>query len=243
MSKRLLPRSLGSEATAALRDLILNGHFRPGAHVVESDLATHLGISNGTVRVALQALQHEGLLEHRPHRGVFVKRLNLEDAWEVYSLRGTLEAMAAKLATKRITETERQELRNIFSHMVDAEQSGDRSRKISACSEFHRHIVRLSGHRLLDEHYRLLESKIRLMAFLVEESHEDGQHIISSHGPILEAILDGDAERVESLVIEHNAAAIENLITYIKSLEAQNGGAFSNSDDTCQEIGAVAGDD
>lgn len=103
-------------------------------------------MSHGTVRVGLQQLQHEGIVEHRPHRGVFVRRLNSKDAWEVYTLRNTLEAMAARLAAGRAAEGGRQELRAILTRMREAVEAGDRSAAISSDFEFHRAAVRLSGH-------------------------------------------------------------------------------------------------
>lgn len=222
MRTQLSYRGLGFEATSALRDLILDGHFQPGAHIVESDLAERLGVSPGTVRVALQELRHEGLLEHRPNRGVFVKQLDVEDAWEVYTLRGTLEAMGARLAAKRINDEGRQDLQAVFDEMVEAVQRGDRSRAVSYGSEFHSCIVRLSGHKLLNEHYQLLESKTRLIMFLTENSHEDSRYIISRHKPMLDAILEGNPEKAEKLVIEHNVITIKNLIEYINNVDTEH---------------------
>jgi DNA-binding GntR family transcriptional regulator len=46
----------------ALRLALTSGRYRPGDHLGEVELATHLGVSRGTVREALRHLQQEGLV-------------------------------------------------------------------------------------------------------------------------------------------------------------------------------------
>ena len=60
--------TLRERALEALRSAITSGRYRPGDHLGEVDLATHLGISRGTVREALRHLQQEGLV--RQYRGM-----------------------------------------------------------------------------------------------------------------------------------------------------------------------------
>ena len=215
-TERLQCHNLGMEAADSIRRLVLKGRFPPGAHMVEADLATTLGVSQGTVRVGLQHLRHEGIVEYRPHRGVFVRRLDSRDAWEVYSLRNTLEAMAARLGAGRATDEARQELRAILKQMRKAVETGDRSAAISSDFEFHRVVVRLSGHRLLQEHYRLLELKIRLFMVLTDTLYPDLSYMIS-HEPLIEAIVAGDADRAEALAAQHNNASGERLVEYLDS--------------------------
>jgi DNA-binding GntR family transcriptional regulator len=46
--------TLRERALEALRSAITSGRYRPGDHLGEVDLATHLGVSRGTVREALR---------------------------------------------------------------------------------------------------------------------------------------------------------------------------------------------
>ncbi len=210
-------RNLGMKAADSIRRMILDGSFPSGAHMVEADLASALGVSHGTVRVGLHQLQHEGIVEHLPHRGVFVRRLNSNDAWEVYTLRNTLEAMAARLSAGRLTEVGRQELRAILTHMREAVETRDRSAAVSSDFEFHRAVVRLSGHLLLQEHYRLLELKTRLFMVLTDSFYPDSSYLIPIHESLLEAIAAGDAIRAEVLAFEHNNDSGERLVKFLES--------------------------
>ena len=215
--ERLERRNLGMEVADRIRHMILDGRFPSGAHIVEADLATTLGVSHGTVRVGLQQLQHEGIVEHRPHHGVFVRHLNSKDVRELYTLRNTLEAMAARLAAGRATDDGRQELRAILKQMRKAVEAGDRSAAISSDFEFHRVVGRLSDHRLLQEHYRLLELKTRLFMVLAEAYHPDSSYLIPLHESLAEAITAGDADRAEALAMQHSNDSGERLIKFLES--------------------------
>ena len=54
--------TLRERAREALRSAITSGQYQPGDHLGEVELATHLGVSRGTVREAMRHLQQEGLL-------------------------------------------------------------------------------------------------------------------------------------------------------------------------------------
>ena len=49
-----------------LRDLIVQGLLSPGSRIVETEIATRLGVSRTPVREALQRLQQEGYVNGSP---------------------------------------------------------------------------------------------------------------------------------------------------------------------------------
>jgi GntR family transcriptional regulator len=76
-----------------VRDLVLeritNGTWRPGAMLpAEVDLARELGISSGTVRKALDALEAEHVVSRRQGRGTFVNDSSAQElAWRYDNIR------------------------------------------------------------------------------------------------------------------------------------------------------------
>ncbi len=70
-----LQPALGDVVTTVLRDMITNGHFQPGEHLKEAELAAALKVSRGPIREALTQLEAEGHVELRRHRGAFVSTL------------------------------------------------------------------------------------------------------------------------------------------------------------------------
>jgi DNA-binding GntR family transcriptional regulator len=79
-----------------LRDAILSGELKPGQALVETTLASQLGVSRAPLREALRTLGKDGLVETVPYRGTTVKTLSRKDVEEIYSLRGLHEAFAAE---------------------------------------------------------------------------------------------------------------------------------------------------
>jgi GntR family transcriptional regulator, vanillate catabolism transcriptional regulator len=84
-----------------LRDMLLRGDFRAGDRISELPLVARLGVSRTPIRLALDRLAHEGLLETAPAGGFVVRGFTVADIWDALDLRGVLEGTAARLASER----------------------------------------------------------------------------------------------------------------------------------------------
>lgn len=87
---RTLP--IGSQVYAFLRKSIIQTHIIPGSKLSESELATKLGVSRQPIREALIRLDNDGLLEIRPQRGTFVKRISQKHVLDVRFVREAIES-------------------------------------------------------------------------------------------------------------------------------------------------------
>jgi DNA-binding GntR family transcriptional regulator len=83
---------------AALRERIMAGALAPGERLIERDLVEAYEVGRGTVRAALQRLEHEGLVTVATHRGAFVRQLDKQGLRELFELRTALELEAAHRA-------------------------------------------------------------------------------------------------------------------------------------------------
>ena len=86
-----------------LREMVLGGQFRPGERLVELNLAPLLNASRTPVRLALERLAHQGLLEPMPKTGFRVREFSLAEIRDAIEVRGVLEGTAARLAAERLT--------------------------------------------------------------------------------------------------------------------------------------------
>ena len=84
-------RTAHQYAKQAIRDAILDGTLAAGAHLVQSELASQLGVSTTPVREALRDLATEGLVHFDAHRGALVRELDIREVEEIYELRILLE--------------------------------------------------------------------------------------------------------------------------------------------------------
>src|SRR6478672_1422357 len=94
-------KSATESVVEALRTAILVGRAGPGDRLAETALVARLDVSRNTVREAFRVLEHEGLVEHRPNRGVFVRRPSPAEARDVYRTRRILECGALRDAAVR----------------------------------------------------------------------------------------------------------------------------------------------
>ena len=107
-----------------LRDLIVQGLLSPGSRIIETEIASRLGVSRTPVREAMRRLHTEGLLTFIPHRGAFVARLEERDIYKIYDLRVVLEGYAAQMAAIEASEDQLDELERLAAQMVRMVERG-----------------------------------------------------------------------------------------------------------------------
>lgn len=104
-------------AVRQLHEQLLAGRWPVGTRLpAEPELAEQLGVGRSTLREAVRALVHAGLLETRQGSGTYVRSLAADSGWEpllrraavleVYEVREALEVQAARLAALRHTDAD-----------------------------------------------------------------------------------------------------------------------------------------
>jgi DNA-binding GntR family transcriptional regulator len=202
-------RSLDWRAAEILREQILSGQLVPGQRLVETALANQLEVSRGTLRAALRALSHEGLIQQVAYTKWMLPEFSQADAWELYTLRGTLEGMAARLAAEHRKADCVASLEGAFERLVSAVDSEKHTRVAEADLALHKTIVSITGHQRLIDQYRLLEQQVRHYIISSNALIMDLNQIVSEHQPIVEAIILGHSDKAERLAREHNAPEVE----------------------------------
>ncbi len=181
------------DAYTLILEAIEAGDYRPGARLVESELAERLGVSRTPVREALQRLETQGMLL-RDGRSLIVASLDHNQLAELYTVRAELEGLAAKLAARHATDEEITVLRG----MVRDDQSligGDPRLLSRANKRFHKLIHLASHNRFLVQQLDLVHRAMALMATTSFAADGRDEAAILEHGVIVAAIAarDGDA--------------------------------------------------
>src|SRR5580700_4432411 len=109
--------------------MLLRGDFQAGERISELPLVARLGVSRTPIRLALDRLAHEGLLEASPTGGFVVRAFTIEDVWDAIETRGVLEGAAARLAAERLQHpnelAQLHELRDEMDAMIRPEGDPD----------------------------------------------------------------------------------------------------------------------
>lgn len=202
-----------------IRDAIVGGVFQPGERLTEINLANKLAVSRSTVRAGLQRLLAEGLVSLQPYSGWHVLSLNSRDAWELFTLRSCLEALASRLAAENIDENGSAALKDSFGRLRAAVQSVDDKAIADADLGLHALIVSMARHSRLSAHYELVKQQIRLYIASSNAMLQSRKQIISNHRELVEAICSGDGRKAARLAREHGAGAAEELFETLRDAQ------------------------
>lgn len=131
----------------AVRAMILDGRFAPGARLGEADLAEAVGVSRTPVREALRHLAAEGLVEITPNKGARVVEWTQAELEQVFDLRAEVEGLAARLAAQRASRTQLDDLARIAEAHLRATEARRRDLDLlyRLNSEFHGAVVAAVG--------------------------------------------------------------------------------------------------
>jgi DNA-binding GntR family transcriptional regulator len=195
------------QAYRALRHAILQGQFRPGQRLIETELAEILGVSRTPVREALSKLEVDGLVDLLPAGGVVVRDIEPE-LEEIYGLRQRVEGYAAHLAAERVTPAELAALEDVCQRALAAVDSHSLPQRAELNNSFHRLLTEAShSPRLirLTNSYREYFLDQRMLQFYDRDTavrhHEQ-------HRRIIEALRQRDGAMAERLVTEHFQSAL-----------------------------------
>ncbi|MBA2248000.1 MAG: GntR family transcriptional regulator [Chloroflexia bacterium] len=206
-----------------LRNQIFDGTLQPGARIVESRLARELGISQTPVREALRELEQMGLVVSYPNRGSSVRRIEPQDAAEMYTLRAHLETMAIQLALPRISDDDLATLDGLIEGMIDAGDNQDPELLTKLDTQFHEFILECSGHRLLLRTWQSISPLNWTMMTVVRLRDRNLRELAERHRPIVEALRARDAGQAERAVREHVLVLGEKVVRDLEKIaESRN---------------------
>lgn len=216
MNAQIDKKSLDLRAADWIRHAILSGGFALGQKLTEIALSQQIGLSRSTVRTAMQRLAGEGYLVQLPYTGWEVMSLSRNDAWELYTLRTSLEGMAARLAAEQITEQGRQALMLAMERLRNAVAGPDPREIAEADLNVHKTVVALANHLRLASLYTLVSGPTLLYILSTNRMTERPEAILPEHVALTEAIMVGDADLAERLAREHVDLHGRKLVTNLE---------------------------
>ncbi|AOW86288.1 MULTISPECIES: FadR/GntR family transcriptional regulator [Streptomyces] len=197
--------ALSEQVIAALRQQVASGEWPVGTRIpTEPELVEQLGVARNTVREAVRALAHNGLLDIRQGSGTYVvatselagvmqRRFADTDPRHIAELRSTLESAAARLAAERRTEKDLKQLDALLVRREEAFETGDTEAFVTADANFHLAVVAASHNDAMTAMYADLDEVMRdwlrgdVGSELTPDAHMD-------HTRLVDAIRAGDAE-------------------------------------------------
>jgi DNA-binding GntR family transcriptional regulator len=220
-------QNLNDSTYQEIRLMILVGSLAPGARIVESELADHIGVSRTPVRSALHRLQQDGYVlaqEGGRKAKLIVAPLTKEDALEVYQIVGALDGLAAWQAAQ-LPQKDREmlvkEMTTINEHLAElaSDPQGEFQKLFELHGEFHAFPLRaIKAPRLKALHDATKPQADRYRRIYSSGDFGQQSRSLEEHRKIMEALLQGDMRESLCRTQDHWMMAAGRLCDIIEVL-------------------------
>ena len=204
----LLRYVLRSQVRDVLIERIVEGHYKPGARLVETQIARELGVSQAPVREALRDLESVGVVETTAFRGARVRNPSRDELLEAYPVRAALESLAASEAASRITDEQLDKLEDLIVEMEKAGAEGNAHRQAISNAQFHGLIVEAAQNSTLLRLWAILEPWARTY-LTAARAGVDLNELAVRHRKILTPLRMRDAQAAADAMRDHLLEAAE----------------------------------
>lgn len=191
----------------AVKHAILSGYFEPRQRLIEDRLSKALQVSRTPIREALAILEHEGLIESIPYKGIMVKPVTVQEFLGMYEALGAVESSIARSAVGKIPPSGFLELGKILD---DAERRipDDVPGHLAACRAFQEQLGAYSDNPFLTRILVSIEerSDIYLIHNSIPLPPENMQAAVDDRRAILAAVERGDPDEAAKAAEAHARA-------------------------------------
>ncbi|MGV6874850.1 GntR family transcriptional regulator [Pseudochelatococcus sp. B33] len=222
-SKKAVDGGPGTPAYAAARDIIraeiLSGNIPAGSRLTAGSLGKRFAISQMPVREALQALQGEGLITIRHHRGATVLSLDAKRIGDIYDLVSAVEVLLLRSALPNITNAAMANLWSIQQQMRDAVAAEDSASLFELNRQFHALIFDYADSPDLRGIYERYVNLLRALRSKFGFTRSRMERMLEQHEELLSALRDADVSRLETIIQLHSRGAKEDLVSRVREEE------------------------
>ena len=198
-----------------LRKEILQGVLKPGERLMEVKLANRLGVSRTPIREAIRMLELEGLVVMVPRKGAQVASITEKELLDVLEVRSGLEEMAVKLACRRITEEQLEELKQDSRNFEKAVRENNLRLLAEADVAFHDLICRATGNRRLMQMLNNIREQIYRYRVEYLKDENVRQALVEEHDELCRCLAAGDVEGAVSAMRSHIAKQQSHILNRI----------------------------
>ncbi len=209
--RKVSRQTLHTEVTSQLRDLIVQGHFRPGEKINEVRLGLDLGVSRTPLREAIRTLGSEGLLELVPNRGAIVRSFSLQDVLDMIEALGLIEQGCAGLACERATEGELRLFDERNRAMIEAYEARDRLYYFQINQDLHAMIVAFARNNTFKAIHADLQAKLKRIRFLGNDEPSIWARAVAEHNEINNALQRRDGAAIAAVLDAHKTLTIDRI--------------------------------
>lgn len=186
-----------------LRKAIVVGRFKPGDRLIERELCDLFGVGRTSVREALRQLEAEGLVTSYPHRGPVVSKIDVEEARQLYDVRGLLEGYCGRRFAEYGTAAAVEALREAYAAFTEAAEGADREALIASKTAFYDRLMAGGGNVVVRRMLESLHNRITLLRMTSMTQPGRIRESVAEVGAIVAAIASGDPDAADAACRDH----------------------------------------
>ncbi|MCD2193983.1 FadR family transcriptional regulator [Actinomycetospora endophytica] len=199
--------SVIGDVITQMETMVVSGEWPVGTRIPpEPELVVALGVGRNSVREAVRALAHSGMLEVRQGDGTWVRAasglgaaldryVRRADARHVLEVRRGLEREAARLAARNRTDDDLAGLTEALARQHELAAADDRDGFVRGDLEFHRRVAAAAHNPVLSDLLdHLGDALVATIRITVDEQHAVGTPAFHVHTDLVDAIRNGDPD-------------------------------------------------
>jgi|SRR5690625_533427 len=196
-------------AQCQIRDAIIDGELAPGSRLVEAELVETYGVSRNRVRLALDTLIEEGLVERIPNRGARVRVVSADEAIEIMECRMVLDGLLCHKAASNGTDEQIAALQENLRDMEALLKAYDLMGYSRLIQRHHALVHEAAQHRTAGRLIDRLQAQIVRHQFQTSLIPGRASQSLQELKQVVAAIASRDAQAAELAAREHVRGAIE----------------------------------
>lgn len=222
-------KAVSPQLRLVLRSRIIRNDLRPMSRLSEPELAKEYGVSRQPVREAFITLMNEGLLEVRPQRGTFVRRIDFE---AVLNVRFVREAVEADIVRKLATSGDQSLVADLRSQIQLQKNVADGAPEqfIELDERFHMTLARAAGFAKAWNYLEVIKSQMDRVRFITFEEFPISK-LIDQHEKIVDFIEQKTVSRAEGAMRSH----LREILNSLPRVQELYPDYFENSRDISRE--------
>ncbi|MFK7871313.1 MAG: GntR family transcriptional regulator [Roseobacter sp.] len=192
-----------------LRSRIIRNDLQPMSRLSEPELAKKYHVSRQPVREAFITLVNEGLLEIRPQRGTFVKRIDYKS---VLNGRFVREAVEADIVRKLAADPDAKLVRDLRAQLKEQAKvtEGNANAFIELDERFHRTLARAADVAESWDYLDSIKSQMDRVRFISNEEFPI-MRLVKQHERVVDMIEDGNVASAEEAMRTHLKEILRSL--------------------------------
>jgi len=186
-----------------LKKDIMSGKLLPGSNLVEREISNEYGMSRTPAREILWRLASDGLLKQEPSGGYIVRKISLEEIFNIFQSREAVEGMAARLACQKGDDNFFSNIKEIRERIKEIDIEKNSQEGVFFGRKLHDLIIATADNAFLSEFYNKLRDLAALTRNITKKSVLIEKKSQESHLVIINSLEEKDEEKSEYYMREH----------------------------------------